>query len=73
MEIKFITGQKNLKKKLKYNEKRKILIFGNGPSAEVVFKILKKIEKFEFVGFIVDKKYIHKKKFLGIRFLILNT
>ena len=46
-------------------KKRKILIFGNGPSAEVVFKILKKIEKFEFVGFIVDKKYIHKKKIFG--------
>ena len=41
-------------------KKRKILIFGNGPSAEVVFKILKKIEKFDFFGFLVDKKYIHK-------------
>ena len=46
-------------------KKRKILIFGNGPSAEVVFKILKKIEKFKFIGFTVDKKFIDKKKIFG--------
>ena len=44
-------------------EKRKILIFGNGPSAEVVYRILKKIKRYEFTGFTVDKKYIKKKIF----------
>lgn len=43
-------------------KKRKILIFGNGPSAEVVFQILKKLDQYKFVGFTVDKKYIKKKK-----------
>ncbi|WP_440655396.1 acetyltransferase [Candidatus Pelagibacter sp. HIMB1506] len=46
-------------------EKRKILIFGNGPSAEVVYRILKKIKRYEFTGFTVDKKYIKKKKIFG--------
>ena len=32
---------------------------------KVVFKILKKIEKYEFIGFTVDKKYIKKKKIFG--------
>ena len=52
-------------------EKRKILIFGNGPSAEVVYRILKKIKRYEFTGFTVDKK-IYKKKFLVIQYSILN-
>ncbi len=46
-------------------KKRKIVIFGNGPSAEVVFKIISKIDYYEFVGFTVDKKFIKKKKLLN--------
>ena len=45
--------------------KKKIIIFGNGPSAEVISKIVLNIKSFKFIGFTVDKKYIQKKKIFG--------
>ncbi len=45
--------------------KTKVIIFGNGPSAEVMAKIIMNIKSFEFIGFTVDKKYIGKKKIFG--------
>ena len=53
-------------------KKRKILIFGNGPSAEVVYRILKKIEN---LSLLVSQsiKNLSTKKSLVIQFLILNT
>lgn len=47
--------------------KKKIVIFGNGHAAEVVLKILEKINKYKILGFTVHKKYLKKNKILGYK------
>ena len=40
---------------------KKLIIFGDGPSAEVVFDIVNEYKLFEVECFTVDKKYNSKK------------
>ena len=46
--------------------KENVIIFGNGPSAEVCAKVLFLNKKYQPICFTVDKKYIKKKKIFGL-------
>jgi sugar O-acyltransferase (sialic acid O-acetyltransferase NeuD family) len=45
--------------------KKKLIIFGDGPSAEVVAKITEEFKIFEIFCFTVNKKFLKKKKLLN--------
>lgn len=45
---------------------KKILIFGIGPLAVTVFKLIQEIQEIEVVGFIVDDEYYDKETFLEL-------
>ncbi|WP_440657137.1 acetyltransferase [Candidatus Pelagibacter sp. HIMB1509] len=51
----------------------KLIIFGNGFSAEVVAKIVLDSKNYEIICFTVDKKYIKQKKIFGIPVIDFET
>ena len=49
--------------------KKKLIIFGDGPSAEVVSKIVDEYKIFEIFCFTVNKKFIRKKKLFNYKII----
>jgi sugar O-acyltransferase (sialic acid O-acetyltransferase NeuD family) len=49
-------------KNFKVQNKKKLIIFGDGPSAEVVSEIVKEFHLFDILCFTVDRKYKKKNK-----------
>ena len=53
--------------------KKKLIIFGDGPCAEVVSKIVDEYKIFEIFCFTVNKKFIRKKNYLIIKLLNMKN
>ncbi len=47
--------------------KKKLIIFGDGPSAEVVSKIVEEYKLFEIDCFTIDKKFLKRKKIFSYK------